>query len=247
MGSFKQKRNDMKTLVLLTALALTGCASTEYADYAKAQGDIARANADAQTARYTALSKVAETGSESSRIAAVMALALGTNTQGQAVQQVQAPAPSQALQWAQVLVPSLTNIATIAVNAKVAANSADNAARVAESTNATFAAIASKIQAPVTVVPQAVNQVVAAPVLPQANITTTTTSTDNHAVSNTTSSATTNSMANSNGVLGSGSYSVTPTPVIVTPVVTTPPVVITPSVTPQVITPVVQIVPVNRP
>lgn len=239
----------MKTLILITALALTGCGTTQYEAYAKAQGDIAKANADAQTERYKALSKVAESGTDTARVAAVVALAIGGNSQSQPTQQVQAP-QNEALAWASILAPTLTNIASMAVNAKVAAHSADNAARVAESTNATFAAIAGKIQAPVTVVPQPVNQVVAAPVLPQANVTTTTSTntTDNHAVTNTTSASTTNTMSNSTGVLGSGSYTVTPTPVIVTPVVTTPPVIVTPTVTPTVnpvvITPVVQIVPV---
>lgn len=239
----------MKTLALLIAVALTGCSTKQYEAYAKAQGDIAKANADAQTERYKALSKVAESGTDTARVAAVVALAIGGNSQSQQTQQVAAP-QNEALQWASILAPTLTNIASMAVNAKVAAHSADNAARVAESTNATFAAIAGKIQAPVTVVPQAVNQVVAAPVLPQANVTTTTTNTtDNHAVTNTTTAATTNTMSNSTGVLGSGSYSVTPAPVVVTPVITnpviaTPPVIVTPTVTPQVITPVVQIVPV---
>ena len=240
----------MKLVLISIALALTGCATTEYADYAKAQGDIARANAEVQSARYNALSKVAETGTESAKIAAVMALALGGSSSTQAVQQVQAPQPSQALQWAQVLVPSITNIASLHYTSRASMAASESAARVSESTNAAFVGLASKIQAPVTVVPQTVTPVVAAPVLPQANVTTTTTSTDNHAVSNTTSSSTTSTLSGT-GVLGSGSYSTvsTPapvviTPVIPTPVITTPPVVITPVTVPQVITPVVQIVPV---
>lgn len=234
----------MKTLVLLAALALTGCGTTQYEAYAKAQGDIAKANADAQTERYKALSKVAESGTDTARVAAVVALAIGGNSQSQQTQQVAAP-QNEALAWASILAPTLTNIASMAVNAKVAAHSADNAARVAESTNATFAAIAGKIQAPVTVVPTAVNQVVAAPIIPQANVSTVTTTTtnDNHAVSNTTASTSTTTLSGS-GVIGSGSNSVTPAPVVITPVVTTPPVVITPTVTAPVVTPVVQIVPV---
>lgn len=208
----------MKPLVLfiLALVFLTGCASTDYDSYAKAQGDIARANAEAQRARYDALSKVAETGSESSRIAAVMALAFSSGTGSQAVQQVQAPQASAALQWAQVLVPSITNIAGLHYASRASIASAESAATVAKSTNEAFVGIAGKIQAPITVVPQTI-----APVLPQANVSTVTTTTNNANQANvtTTSSAnqanTTTSTANPTtvtlsgaGVVGSGTSTI---------------------------------------
>lgn len=232
----------MKTLIILfcALLALTGCASGDYQAYGQAQAAVAQAKANADTARYQALSKIAESGTESSRIAAVMALALGNGSQTQATQ-IAAPQPSQALQWAQVLAPSLTSIASMHYASRTALASADSAARVSESTNSAFVGIASKIQAPIAVVPQTI-----APVLPQANVTTTTTTTtDNHAVTTTSANPTTTTLSGT-GVIGSGSYSTTttPAPVVITPVVT-PPVVITPITTPApVITPVIQVVPI---
>ena len=216
----------MKTLapLLFALFALTGCASNDYAAYGKAQSDVAQAKAQADTARYTALAQIAQSGTESSRIAAVMALALGNGAQSQATQ-IAAPQPSQALQWAQVLAPSLTSIASMHYSSRAAMASAESAARVSESTNATFVGIASKIQAPVTVVPQTIT-----PVLPQANVSTvTTTSTDNHAVttaSNTSSANqanTTTTNANpttvtlsGTGVVGSGTATTSANPVTTT-------------------------------
>ena len=140
----------MKTLLLLAALALTGCATQDYEAYANAQKAIAEANAASSKARYEALSKVAETGDASSKIAAVMALALGGGGGGQApqVQQVQAPQPNQALQWAGILVPSLTTLASINANMRIGLANSDASARIAESTNSTFLGVAGKIQAP---------------------------------------------------------------------------------------------------
>lgn len=220
----------MKTLTILFCallLALTGCSTTnDYAAYGKAQSDVAQAKSQADTARYNALAQIAQSGTESSRIAAVMALALGNGSQSQATQ-IAAPQPSQALQWAQVLAPSLTSIASMHYASRTALASAESAARVSESTNSAFVGIASKIQAPVTVVPQTIT-----PVLPQANVTTTnttTTTTDNHAVTTTsnTSSAnqanTTTTNANpttvtlsGTGVVGGGTATTSANPVTTT-------------------------------
>ena len=210
----------MKYLLIILALALTGCASTDYDSYAKAQGEVARAKSDADTARYTALSEIAKTGTESAKIAAVMALALGSGSTTQATQQVQAPQASQALQWAQVLVPSITNIAGLHYASKASTSAAESSARVAESTNAAFLGMAGKIQAPV----------VAAAVMPQANVTTTTdnhaSSVDSHASTSSTSNPTTTTTTLSGtGTMGSGAYSTQANPVTTTttskPVTTT--------------------------
>jgi len=219
----------MKTLAIILALALTGCASTDYDAYAKAQGEIARAKSEADTARYSALSKIAEGGTDSARIAAVMALALGGGSQSQPVQAVQAPAPSQALQWAGILVPSLTTLASINANMRIGLANADNSARIAESTNSTFLGVASKIQAPAAA---------AANITTTTNTTTTSTdnhssTVDNHAVSTastaTTSTSnpttTTTTTLSGTGTLGSGAYSTQANPVNTTttsnPVTTT--------------------------
>jgi hypothetical protein len=220
----------MKYLVLITAIALTGCATNDYDAYAKAQADVARAKSDSDTARYAALSKIAETGDASSKIAAVMALALGGNGSQTNSSQIAAPQASNALQWASILVPSVTNIAGMAFNARVAIANADNNARIAESTNSAFLGIAGKIQAPVI---QA-----ATVVTPQANVSTvTTTTSDNHAVDNHATTSTTNTSSTSstaststastsntttstslggNGVIGAGSYAANPSTVTTT-------------------------------
>jgi hypothetical protein len=218
----------MKTLAIILALALTGCASTDYDAYAKAQGEIARAKSEADTARYSALSKIAEGGTDSARIAAVMALALGGGSQSQPVQAVQAPAASQALQWASILVPSITTLASINANMRIGLANADNSARIAESTNSTFLGVASKIQAPAAA---------AANITTTTNTTTTSTdnhssTVDNHAVStastattSTSTPTTTTTTLSGTGTLGSGAYSTQANPVTTTttsnPVTTT--------------------------
>ncbi len=141
----------LSLLIACAALALAGCASNDYALYAKgqAESDTARHNADA--AKYKAMADIAAAGTESAKVAAVMALALGAQGSTGQGNRLQAPQASSALQWAQVLVPGLTQIAGIAANMQVATTQSNNAARVAESTNASFVGIASQIQAAPTI------------------------------------------------------------------------------------------------
>lgn len=189
----------MKNLLLVFVLFLSGCGTENYKHYADTQARIAISNseiqarvtiaaAEAAAARYNALSKLAESGTESSKIAAVMAIALNQNgdtgsakVQQPAVNAIQPPQNSEAIQWASILVPSLTQVLGISANMRVATTQSDNAAAVAISTNNAFVGMANKIQAPA------------------ANITTTT--------SNTLSGS---------GVLGSGSYATTANPSTVT-------------------------------
>jgi len=114
---------------------------------------------------------------------------------GQAPQQSQAlaaPQRSDALMWASVLVPAVTQAYSIAKSADVAINASNNAYMTSASTTAGFVGIASQIQAPV----------IAAPVLPQANVSTVTT---------TTTSA--DQTLSGTGVLGSGTYSTEANPI----------------------------------
>ena len=179
----------MKTLLLILALALTACASQDYALYAKAQGDvdIARHNADA--AKYKAMADIAATGDQSAKVAAVMALAMGQGNSPQ--QQLQAPQASTALQWAQVLVPGFTQVAGIAANMRVGIAQSDNSAKVAVSTNDAFVGIAGKIQAPSTTTTTTTSSLGGSGVLGSgtynANPTTTT---DNHTLNPSTTSKT---------------------------------------------------------
>ena len=211
----------MKTILtfLLVALALTGCSTNDYAQYSKAQTDIATARHAADAAKYKAMSDIAASGDSASKVAAVMAMALGGG--GGVQNTLQAPQASQALQWASILVPGLTQVMGMRYNYLSQQTQSNNATALGISTNATFAGIAGKIQAPV---------------LPQANVTTTTTTnTDRHDVTTTDRNDTVTTLSGT-GTLGSGAYSTQDRHDVTSPA----PVVITP----PVITPVVQVVPV---
>lgn len=138
----------MKALSILALSALlTGCASTDYERYAQAQTDIAAARHNAEAARYQALATIASTGTDSARVAAVMALALGAGNQPQA-QQIAAPQPNQALQWASLLVPAVTQAVGIRYQFLSQQVQSDNATALGISTNAAFVGLAGRIQAP---------------------------------------------------------------------------------------------------
>ena len=133
------------TLIAATLALLTvGCASNnDYKLYAETQRAIAQAHRDADIARYQALSKIAETGDSTSKVAAVMSLNMGTGNTSPRVQQVNPPKSiaETALQWTSVLLPSVTSLYGISANRQVAVTQSNNAAAVAKSTNETFAAI----------------------------------------------------------------------------------------------------------
>ena len=145
----------MKTISTLIAIALAGfltaCASPEYAQYAAAQSSIATSKAASDTARFSALAQIARDGDAASRVAAVMALALGTQSSG-AQTTIQAPQANQALQWASILVPGLTQAYAINRGADVSINASNNAAHTSIATTAGFVGIAGKIQAPGSVI-----------------------------------------------------------------------------------------------
>ena len=136
----------LRSILILAALVLAGCASPDYAQYSKAQTDIATARHSADAARYRALSDIAATGDSSAKVAAVMALALGANTAQQPV--IQAPQPNQALQWAQILVPGLTQVAGMRYNYLSQQVQSNNATTLGLSTNNAFVGLSGKIQAP---------------------------------------------------------------------------------------------------
>jgi hypothetical protein len=123
-------------------ILLSGCASNDYKLYAETQQSIARSQAMAETARYAALTEIAKTADPGARVAAVMSINFGSQGgNGPRVQQIAAPRTfgDAALQWTSVLLPSLTNIYGITANRQVAITQSNNAAAVAQSTNATFA------------------------------------------------------------------------------------------------------------
>lgn len=152
----------MKKKLLLAALivpmALMGCATDEYKFYAESQvriaevnakqrSDEAIANANRDEAMFKAMAATATgAGADSTtKVAALMGMAMmsrGQNNSSSApvvAQQISAPAPNQALAWASILVPGVTQLAGIAANMRVATVQSDNSTKVALSTNSTFA------------------------------------------------------------------------------------------------------------
>lgn len=128
----------MKTIIflILFALGLTGCASPDYVQYAK--------SAEASNvARSKALSDIAASGDSGAKVAAVMALALGSGNST-----LTAPQPNAALQWASILVPGLTQVAGMRYSYLSQQTASNNATALGVSTNGTFAGLAGKIQAP---------------------------------------------------------------------------------------------------
>lgn len=178
----------MKKYYLLLVVLLAGCTSTEqYKMYADSHAQMETAKYNAEAAKYKAMSDIANNGTEAAKVAAVMAIALGGNSGGNKTNGLQAPQQSEALQWAQILVPGVIQTVGIVANRQVAINQSNNAASVANSTNAAFVGMAGKIQAPA------------------ANVTTTTNNTDNHTQT-----------LSGTGTLGSGAYSTIANPTTTT-------------------------------
>lgn len=131
-------------LVLLIGASVVGCASQDYAMYTKGQVEIEVAKHNSAAAKYKAMEAIAAQGDSSAKVAAVMALALGSNSS--TTQSIAAPQPNQALQWASILVPSLTQVAGMRYQYLSSVSQSTNAASVAQSTNEAFVGIAGKIQ-----------------------------------------------------------------------------------------------------
>lgn len=166
----------MKRLFLILPLLLAGCANPGYDGYLSAQQSLAASRAQSDAARYNALATIAAKGDSAASVAAAMAIAMGGQS---AAPQIEAPR-NELLQWAGVLVPALTQAYAVGKGADVAINASNNAMQTSAATTGAFVGIAGKIQAPV----------VAAAVLPQANVITNT-----------------STVLSGTGVLGSGSYS----------------------------------------
>jgi uncharacterized protein YceK len=186
----------MKSLiVVLAAVTLTGCAgldraiggnSTEYTEYAAAQVKIAEANALAQKYKYEALVLMSKDASDAAKVAAVMSL----QNSGVAIPQQTLNQPKSmsdtALQWASVLMPSLTQMYSISANkelglANTAAQVQNTQVQTAASVQNTAAQIGGFVKfgelinaptvvtqpAPIIVPQQVVNPVVVQPQIVQ--------------------------------------------------------------------------------
>ena len=140
----------MKTLLIasvLTTSLLMGCANTEYLAYSKAQTEIEVSKNLALSAKYKAMEAIAASGDATAKVAAVMALSMGSQGGSSQGASIAAPAPNQALQWASVIVPGVTQVLGMRYNYLSTVQQSNNSAAVAQSTNASFVGIAGKIQA----------------------------------------------------------------------------------------------------
>ena len=112
-------------LTLIAIVLATGCAGNQAArDYYMAVQTSAQAKAQADTARYAALAKMAQGGGEAS-VAATMAIAL-TQPSTITPQYVE----DSTLKGAQVLTTGITTLGLGLVQAGVAKNASNNAAQV---------------------------------------------------------------------------------------------------------------------
>ena len=145
----------MRLLITLCTAALAGCSTA--GDYYKSVDasnthnvQLVKAHAEAEAVRYQALMRIAESGDTTAKVAAAMALAL--SGQGLKVQAAVAqPVPSEALQWASILVPGVTQGLGIYYNTRANINANNNATALGINTNQMFGQFASEINAPVVV------------------------------------------------------------------------------------------------
>ena len=142
--------SKMKTLLIASILStaiLMGCANTEYLAYSRAQTEIEVSKNLALSAKYKAMEAIAASGDSTAKVAAVMALSMGSQGGSSQGTSIAAPAPNQALQWASVLVPGVTQVLGMRYNYLSTVTQSNNSAAVAQSTNSAFVGIAGKIQA----------------------------------------------------------------------------------------------------
>jgi hypothetical protein len=119
----------MRATAIVLVLALTGCQTTGYSDYANAMARVAEANASIAREQSAAMMELAKFGSDpTTRTVAVIMLALGANNQQKNVQI--APPQNEALEWARVLVPSLSTLAMGYFGYRLGVTQSNNAADV---------------------------------------------------------------------------------------------------------------------
>ena len=201
----------MRLIAIPLALALTGCATNEYAAYAEAQ----KARAQADAARYAALAKIAEMGDTTAKVAAVISL----NVQGNSQPQMAMPRSwaDYALSFTGALLPVVGQMYAVNKQTSLGIRQSDNATTlgIAQSNSnrdvqtATvtgftgLAAVGFKAVSDASSVGfKATSDIAANIQAPQPNITISGTG----IVGGGTLSTTTNTMSNSTGVLGTGSY-----------------------------------------
>ena len=103
--------HDMRRILAATlALSLVGCQTTSYEQYAAAMVRVAEANASVAREQAAAMIALArDGGDQTARTVAILMLAMGAQgkTNGAQLQ----PPPNEALQWASILLPTVSTLA----------------------------------------------------------------------------------------------------------------------------------------
>jgi hypothetical protein len=126
------------TLVL--SASLVGCQSTGYQEYALAMARIAEAQASVAREQSIAMMTLARdpNAGETTRTVAVLMLALGVQTNKASVQ-IQPP-QNEALQWAQVLLPTVATLGLGYWGYRTAVTQSNNQAQTTQASYAAFTA-----------------------------------------------------------------------------------------------------------
>jgi len=136
--------------IAIGALALTGCATRDYAQYSQTQALIATARAEVEVARYKALTSIANSGDTTARVAAVIALQQGApQTSNSPKLEQPVSAGETALRWAGVLVPSITQIYGIGKSTDLAIVNSNNNKEISINTNETMLGFGKLIVDPI--------------------------------------------------------------------------------------------------
>lgn len=158
----------MKALLMIAAALLTGCAN--YAEYYRsveasnaAMVSATRAQAESEAIRYQALMRIAESGDATAKVAATMALAFAGQQSRPSQPAVAAQPQNEALQWASVVVPGVTQGLMGYYSMRTNMRMSDNSTLLGLSTNKTFGVLAGEISKPPVVVEQAPPVVVTQP------------------------------------------------------------------------------------
>jgi hypothetical protein len=142
----------MRKSILVSAigvLALTGCASDNYQQYARTQENIAMVRAEAEIARYKALEAIANSGDTTARVAAVIALQQGAIQNNNPRIEQPVSKGDTALKWASLLVPSLTQFYSIGKSTDLAIVNSNNNKEIAINSNETMLGFGKLIVDPI--------------------------------------------------------------------------------------------------
>jgi hypothetical protein len=141
--------NKSVLAISIGLIFLTGCASGNYQQYAQTQENIAVARAQADIERYKTLQAIANSGDTTARVAAVIALQQGTQSNNSPRIEQPTSVGDTALKWASVLVPSLTQIYGIGKSTDLAITNSNNNKEIAINSNETMLGFGKLIVDPI--------------------------------------------------------------------------------------------------